>query len=478
MEQRSQRTPARIRIAYLAAGCAAVLAVVGFVSVTQARDVQPSFDVTLGLTPDPDRGLELLLTEPMGAPVMKTSDVDRLWKVWEPELRAKAEQASAEERRRMTFERYGWAERPGNSEYPLGYTPDSNGNLVTNCFACHGGKIAGRTIPGMGNTHVDLTTLATDVRKLALLDAGGDPSTVKDAKAPFNTPLNYHRGVTNAVVFASVFAGLRDPELGKQYIQNPDLLPHHDMNAPPWWHYSKKERIYCDAFAPKTPRQLMPFAMSPLFSDEKFRSFESNFVHIEAFVKSVEPPKYPFEIDRALAEEGRELFNKNCKKCHGSYGEEPTFPSKLVPLEEIQTDPIRLTAVSRERRETSNAGWLQYNGEHLLDLESEGYLAQPLDGIWASAPYLHNGSVPTLYHLFNVDERPDVWKRDEYGYDKERVGLNVEEFESVPDGLNTREQRMYYNTAHPGNSAAGHTFPDDYLSAEEKWAVLEYLKTL
>jgi mono/diheme cytochrome c family protein len=459
----------------------AVLAVfVAFAPLAIANDVAPPFDVNLGMTPDPAKGFDIIIHSPMGTTVMKETDPQNLWKIWEPKERAAAEKATDDERRAMTWKRYGWADRPDAKEHwiPLDYTPDGKGSLVTNCFACHGGQVMGKTVPGVGNTLFDLTTIATDIQRLRALESGGDPSKVQDTLAPFKTPLNQHRGVSNAVIFAHVFAGLRNREVFAKLTANPELLQHHDMNAPAWWLYQKKDRIYADGFAPKTPRQLMPFAMSPIYTDEQFKSFEPNFVHIQAYINSLKPPKYPFEIDYDLAAKGKLAFEETCKKCHGTYGENWTFPNKKVPIDEIGTDPIRRTAVPEDRREYSNEGWLQYNGEHPLDLKSEGYMGQRLDGIWASAPYLHNGSVPSLYHLFNVDERPVVWKRDEYGYDEQNVGLKIEEFDAVPSGLNSRETRMYYNTANKGNSAAGHTFPDDELTAEEKVAVIEYLKTL
>ena len=79
--------------------------------------------------------------------------------------------------------------------------------------------------------------------------------------------------------------------------------------------------------------------------------------------------------------------------------------------------------------------------------------------------------------MLNSSERPKVWKRTEDGYDTERVGLEVEAFDSVPEGLTDRVRRMYYDTSHVGNSATGHTFPDA-LTADEKRAVIEYLKSL
>jgi hypothetical protein len=53
----------------------------------------------------------------------------------------------------------------------------------------------------------------------------------------------------------------------------------------------------------------------------------------------------------------------------------------------------------------------------------------------------------------------------------------VDVFDAVPENLSPRIRRMYYDTSHKGNSAAGHEFPD-VLDTEEKMAVIEYLKTL
>lgn len=436
-------------------------------------------DLFLGLTPSAAKGLELLMSEPMASPVMKVADLERLWTVWEADEKARAEKADSAERMRLTFERYGWAKRPGDevAKLPLDFTEDGKGNLVTNCFSCHGGKVAGVTTPGAGNTHVDLTTLSTDLAKLRALDRGKDPQLVKDVVGPFKTPLNFHKGFTNAVIFAPVFAAMRNPELGEQFNKHPEMLLHHDMNPPPWWNFKKKTRIYADAFAPKTPRQLMPFAMSPMFSDEKFRSFEPNFVHIYQYIEELPAPKYPFPIDTELASRGRVLFEQTCSECHGTYGPDGKFPNRTVPLDVVGTDGRRFEAIYKERREAANKGWLQYYGEHPVDVESKGYLAQPLDGVWASAPYFHNGSVPSLWAVMNPSKRPKIWKRTEDGYDRDKVGLEIEQFDAVPENLSSRQRRMYYDTTHIGNSAAGHTFPDE-LDDQQKTAVIEYLKTL
>ncbi|MEL6719462.1 MAG: hypothetical protein AAFP82_12160, partial [Bacteroidota bacterium] len=101
-----------------------------------------------------------------------------------------------------------------------------------------------------------------------------------------------------------------------------------------------------------------------------------------------------------------------------------------------------------------------------------GYIAPPLDGIWATAPYLHNGSVPTIDALLNSKTRPTYWKRniENYEFDETKVGWKYEE---KNDGIG----KMTYDTSIPGYGNMGHYFGDK-LSTEERNAVLEYLKTL
>lgn len=435
-------------------------------------------DLFLGLTPDPDRGYELIMNKPMGRPVMSVADIDRLWKVWEQPDRDQAAQATPAERRQMTFHRYGWARRVGDESFdlPLGYTETSDGMLANNCFSCHGGHVAGITVPGMGNSHVDLTTFGTDLAKLQALDDGRD---FEEVQFPLPFPVNYHKGFTNAVILEVLNYVRLNPDVLLKVTLNPKLLAHHDMNPPAWWTTKKKARLYLDQFAPKTPRQNMPFARNIHQPDweQKWQQLEPDFVHIFQYIETLEPPPYPFAIDDALAARGEALFRSHCADCHGTYGPDGEYPNVIVPIEEIATDPVRLTAVPRATRIWNNKRWMQYHGEQPLDLESTGYLAVPLDGIWASAPYFHNGAAPTLWHVMNPDARPQVWKRSENGYDQKLVGLEVETFDDVPEGLTPRIRRMYYDTTHVGNSNAGHTFPD-VLSEQEKWAVIEYLKTL
>lgn len=164
---------------------------------------------------------------------------------------------------------------------------------------------------------------------------------------------------------------------------------------------------------------------------------------------------------------------------HGSYGKEETYPNRLVPIEEIGTDRARLDALSVAARERYAQSWFGEYGEQDTRLNPGGYVAPPLDGVWASAPYFHNGSVPTLWHVLHPTERPTIWRRrSEDGYDQEKVGLEIEIVDKIPTAaLLSSERREYFDTRRFGKSAAGHDFPDA-LTPEEKRAVLEYLKTL
>ncbi len=449
-------------------------------SVIATTSSADDFDIT-AIQPDPKKGFDIILNFPMADPVLKITDLDNLWKVWEPDAKAKAEKGDAQTRQKMTFSRYGFIERDfDKTGFPLGYTPDGKGNLVTNCFSCHGGKVGGKTYPGLGNSHHDITALVTDVARLRALEKGEDWQRIDNLKAPFETPYNMAKGVSNATMFAFILGALRDPNL--DLVETPlnpsGLLRHNDLIAPPWWHYKNKTKIYCDAFGSKSHRTIMPFTMSPGITGEQIRSWEGQFVHIKAYIESVQPPRYPFKVDEKLAAKGREHFEMTCARCHGTYGEKRNYPNKVIPIDQIGTDRVRFDALPPLALAGGNRLWFSNFGKDPIDPKKTGYIAQPLDGIWAKAPYFHNGSVPTIQGVFNPSQRPKIWKRDENGYDQKKMGLAVETVDAIPEGLSSTERRAYYDTTASSHGNGGHLFPDQELNAEEKIAVMEYLKTL
>ncbi|MFN0053739.1 MAG: cytochrome c [Planctomycetales bacterium] len=424
-----------------------------------------------------ERGYRWLTTRTYLPADFEQGTFDNLWRVWPAEEREAARKASPAERRRMTFQRYGLMERPAGDEAAtaLGYVPDGKGGWAMNCLACHTGQVAGRVILGAPNTNYALETLTEEVRTLKLQTL--KPLGHMDLGS-LKMPLGTTRGTTNAVMFGVALGALRDKDLNlRRDFDVPEMM-HHDMDAPPFWNVRRKRMLYSDGFVAKGHRPLLQFVMIPQNSGATLRGWESEFADILAWIESLEPPAYPFPIDQSLAAAGQVAFERVCASCHGVYGSGEEFPERIVPWDRVRTDRVRLDSLPVPYRQSMQESWFSGYGAEPYNTDPGGYVAPPLDGIWASPPYLHNGSVPTLWHLLHPDERPVVWRRSPEGYDQSRVGLEISELEEAPVAAKTAaEKREYFDTRRLGKSAAGHLFPDQ-LSEDEKRAVLEYLKTL
>jgi hypothetical protein len=312
---------------------------------------------------------------------------------------------------------------------------------------------------------------------------------------------------------------------------------------------------------------------------------------LEAFFLSLRSPEYPAEIDTALAEAGAILFhskdlwagenprpkpaggNGSCASCHGVYSprfvEDPAFledptlegvAGHIVELDVIGTDPARsdmLTPTLRLQWDTTY--WAYPEGvpgyvapedkNALVELADDmnpgrpigvcgweksviGYQAPPLYGVWATAPYFHNGSVPTVAQVLDSSQRSPIWRRQlqtvdgitgfdqrlNEAYDFAAMGWKHEVLacgdmpgslllncnplapenpslvQVVQNLLNSTvsyaglallpdptpggfEKRLVYDTRILGNGNGGHDFTD-VLSERERAAVIEYLKTL
>jgi hypothetical protein len=420
-----------------------------------------------------ERGLHRLRTQAYSPSEFDVALFDRLWEFWPADQKQQAEKASPTERRQLSFKRYGLVADPKNSDGPpLGAVDDGAGGWSLNCLGCHQGKVAGQPHWGVPNSHFAFQTLTSDVNKARRALEG---------KAPTGMgliPLGLSNGTTNAQVFSVVLTALRDKDLN--LLKQPKIpkFRNHDLDAPPFWNVKYKKNLYIDGFVPKTHRVIMQFALLPTNSAESFKEREEGFRDILAWIESLEPPKYPWSVDETLAAQGRTAFERVCSDCHGTYGPQAEYPERMVPIDVVATDPTRLTGMPAEHRRFYRDSWFGEYGKLQVIEKPEGYVAPPLHGIWASAPYFHNGAVPTLWHVLNPGERPAVWLRSEDGYDRERLGLEVAAFQTLPDSVkDAEEKRRYFDARLPGKSAAGHDFPNELEDAEKR-AVLEYLKTL
>jgi hypothetical protein len=419
------------------------------------------------------RGEKALLTKSYAPPTMTRRAYEEVWKQW-----GLKEKPAAADYNRLYRERYGLHEAPyPNDGLPMGLRPAPLPLLIgfgkgigMDCLVCHGGSIAGKSYIGLGNSTLDYQAFYEEM-------------SAADDRAP-RTPFHFCnvRGTNEAGAMAVYLLGYREPNLDRR-LNRLDLDLQDDLceDVPAWWLLKKKKTMYHTGGSDtRSVRSLMQFMMSPLNSASDIQKAEGDFKDIRAFLLSLTPPKYPLPIDPHLAAQGEEVFRTNCAKCHGTYGEKWTYPNKIVPIDKIGTDRRRFDGITRKFGEYYAKSW--FNQDYPIH-EPEGYQAPPLDGIWATAPYFHNGSAPTVYHVLNSKARPKRFTRsyrtDLNAYDARKLGWKIEVVAEKPDPekLSTIEYRKIYDTTQPGRGNGGHTYGDK-LSEEERMAVIEYLKTL
>ncbi|MBK5351922.1 hypothetical protein JFU37_05270 [Pseudomonas sp. TH41] len=262
---------------------------------------------------------------------------------------------------------------------------------------------------------------------------------------------------------------------------------------------------------------------------------------IEQTLQRLKPPAWPEEllgaIDKPLAAKGRALFTENCAGCHVPRSVESdgrwVQHLKMLPVAFIGTDPGAADNIADHRFDLTALQWdpaelgqldvqLQPTPTELLDLsklssakglayitafvenrayrdanipvaerpamdgfglpigvrELRAYKARPLAGVWATPPFLHNGSVPSLYQLLSPqDERATTFYKGTFEYNPRHLGYRTEAFTNG----------FEFDTRITGNHNSGHEFRAGklgngvigrWLQPEERWALLEYLKVL
>lgn len=344
--------------------------------------------------------------------------------------------------------------------------------LQIDCLACHGGSIGGKSYVGLGNTQLDLRPL---LNELTTADGRRPP--------PPTFILNSSRGTNNAGMVAAILISLRNPDLSFRAFPMPLGVNLPEMDTPAWWLLKRKRTMYYDGRTDaRSVRTNMQFMLGEKNLDE-FKKLEPTFRDLRAFLLSIEPPRYPFPIDSVKAGRGQVVFEETCARCHGTYGSDGKYPNKIVPLDVVGTDPARAKGLSDRLVAHYNSTWL--GADYPVNTEKVGYQAPPLDGLWATAPYLHNGSVPTLRALLDSSSRPRRFTRppstDFEHYDTALVGWRYAEVSAAELAAKARQSpfdaRFLVDTSRFGMGNGGHTFGDD-LSEEERMDLIEYLKTL
>lgn len=469
-----------------------------------------------------------------------------------------------------------------------------SGKIGVTCFSCHSGKVGNQgDAEGLGvqyggsNSTADLNLFLRDMRPLGYT-------------ASLVTPLNLTqtRGTNNAsaVNIAFLFPQEGLPSLGGIFgIATSGSTG--GVDSPNVWNMGHRPAKFMDGLFAMDASIVDAVFYSPFAG--LFGSFTFNLgdkgqdwmrnhgFKLNTWVEAQKAPPYPFEVNEDLAKAGAVLFhnmnlwdearnnpvrkpatgNGSCASCHGAYSprfvndanflEDPRLEGMaayVAPMDIIRTDDARLQANNELMQKAGARNFFGYPStkgtendcgpqgqKRLRGDRPKGYLAPPLYGIWASAPYLHNGSVPNLWELLKPSERKPIWRRvsspvpegspaetvmgfdtDVFrAYDQEKMGwyydeIPCEEFpptvrpgrnctvgnpNDVPaaqkrlnwfsrnvvgmwnllyPAISTTEEiqnRKIYNTHLYGQGNQGHSF-NSVLSDAERKAILEYLKTL
>ena len=355
--------------------------------------------------------------------------------------------------------------------------------FTKNCLTCHAEYLDGKVYIGLGSTDANFTQpmkLPPEVAALAMTPDEGEEylrwrkrvSTVDKSMRTLTVGANAADNIT-AVLFAH-----RDPKT-LNWSDDPLLpLPPYvtPLDVPPWWHVRKKNALYYTAAGRGDLSRLMMLA-SVLCVDtvETASEIAEQFPNIRAYLETIEPPPYKDKVDEKLAARGKVIFADLCADCHGTYGETDTYPNRVVALDDIGTDPLAAQGGSFYSEQYLDWFKQSFYGKTARLEPEKGYIAPPLDGIWASTPYFHNGSVPTVRAVLDSTSRPAYWKRTDK-YDHQALGWVYEEGKPHAD-LPEEERPTVYDTTQVGYANTGHLFGDD-LSDAERTSVIEYLKTL
>ena len=379
-----------------------------------------------------------------------------------------------------------------NKNLPHDFTvvkaPNGEQVVAPNCLQCHSQIFDGKLVAGLGNSFSDFTINRESTALLAekfLKNMTGSNAKKYEAAKNFITAVKMispklitsTKGVNLADGLAALLVSHRDPQTlqwsEKSLLSLPDeIIP---TDVPAWWLLKKKHAMFYNGFGRGDfGKFLMASNLLTVTDTAEAVEVDSHFNDVLAYINSIQPPKYPKHIDGAVAAKGQQIFKAACAGCHGTYGEDGKYPNLLIPESIIKTDPALYSSNYSNPQfvDWFNKSWFT-TGDHPAQLVPYiGYIAPPLDGVWITAPYLHNGSVPDLEATLNSKLRPKYWQRSftKPDYNYETPGWNYET-------KNEPGNSEVYNTTLKGYGNAGHYFGDK-LSGKERKAVIEYLKTL
>ncbi len=380
-----------------------------------------------------------------------------------------------------------------NAELPYMFNSTVSGEgvelVVSNCLTCHASEFEGELVVGLGNPLLDFTNdPSVNAELLGAFVEDGAPAAAWAkwadriaAIAPYMVTDTV--GVNPAPNLTLALIAHRDPATlawsAEPRLEPPPREPL-PTKVPPWWRMQHKAAMFYNGSGRGDHVRYM-MMKSLVCTDDIGEAAEIAewFRDVRAYIASLEPPAYPFPVDEELAAQGEKVFAGTCAGCHGSYGADRAYPNLLIDLEVVGTDP----AYARQAVESERfVRWFNrsFYGQGAEAMPALGYVAPPLDAVWATAPYLHNGSIPSIAALLDSTQRPTYWQMDTEPrqYDPDTLGWRFEALEFGKEAVEDlqRAKRIYDTTRH-GYGNQGHQF-GDALGEQERSALVEYLKTL
>lgn len=405
----------------------------------------------------------------------------------------------------IIIKRYGFL--PGEKNTFVGVFKENYKNMelaILGCTGCHSGRAAGVLVPGLGNKTIDPFRIGQDLIKAQ--NFFGSSIATKAAESD-----DYAYIHNKATIFARTLADEHISNLTMGLVPDSAIktffyrdtntaygpeIQRTQVKAPSLWGFAEKRKVgvFADGSL-NSDNYAWAFGAELMASDsgDHMRAVMPKLIHfVDNVIANLLPPPYPFKIDTQLAEVGRPLVEKNCFGCHGKHNRDPEgFPifeaPQLIPQDLVGTDPQRLDYGNSLWVDLAEQGSVRDLIKFNRAFFNYGYYAPKLWGIWSRFPYLHNGSVPTLYHmLIKPEERPVVFLVEDagelYRYDKTYAGLttfrNPAEIAAETWNAENGDRELYY-IHRPEHSNQGHYFEFmNQLSYEDRMAIVEYLKTL
>ncbi len=486
----------------------------------------------------------------------------------------------------------------GSGQLPEMFTQVRNsdgswsGRIGVTCHGCHSGEVGTKAegndlgfIFG-GSSATDLNLFLRDMLPLGYLASGVTPLNLTQTRGTNNA---------SAVNIAFLFPQNGLPSLSG-FLKILGSGSTGSMDSPPWWNMGHRPLKFVDGLFPMDAPRVDAVFYTPFFGlfggtsgklgKEGMAWMRQHGPDMNTWVETLKAPRYPYPVDTALAEAGSVLFheldmwaparnnpidrpegNGSCASCHGAYAPRYVNDPDFLATPELEgmagyVVPLRIIGTDKRRALTNTEGMLTTGASNFFGYPETkgtendcgpqpqkrlrgdreiGYLAQPLYGVWASAPYFHNGSVPNVWEVLKPQDRKPIWRRVsaprlegaegnvvmgfdtdlERAYDKDKMGWKYDEIPCVnlppmvKPGFNcstkniyvtpwpqklleglygnltgawnldfpyirtieNMENRKIYNTHMYSLGNEGHEFTAVLTDAERR-AIIEYLKTL